>query len=63
MSDKEFTEIEWLDYTIKTFQPYYKKRILTREDARQITQNMVGFFSTLIELEESIQRNVKKTIS
>ncbi len=56
MSDKEFTENEWLDYTINIFQPYCE-RILTREDARQITQNMVGFFSTLIDFRESVKKS------
>lgn len=57
MSAKEFTENEWLDYTIKTFQPYYKKKVLTREDAREITKNMVGFFRTLEDIHKSAEMN------
>ncbi len=58
MSDKEFTKNEFLDYTIKTFQPYYKNP-LTREDAKEITRNMLNFTRSLIELEDSNQRNRK----
>ena len=61
--EREFTETEWLDHTIRTFQPYYK-RILMREDARVITQNMVGFFKTFIDIRKSkkIDRPAKNLI-
>lgn len=39
---------EFLDRTIKVWQPYLKEP-LTREDAREIAQNFVGFFEVLME--------------
>lgn len=59
MSNQELTEIEFLDYTIRTFQPYYD-RILTREDAREIANNAVGFFTTLIDFRESANMDSTK---
>jgi hypothetical protein len=56
MPEKEMTREEFLDYTIRTFQPK-SKRILTLEDAREITQNMVGFFRTLQDLHKSAGKN------
>lgn len=56
MPEKEMTQTEFIDYTIKTFQPYYK-RPLTHEDAREITRNMVGFFRTLEDIHKSAKKN------
>ena len=39
---------EFLEKTIKFWQPYSKEP-LTREDAREIIQNFVGFFEVLME--------------
>jgi hypothetical protein len=36
-----------LDETIRRWQPRYPDRTLTREDARQIIENVSGFFSIL----------------
>lgn len=58
MSEKELTENEFLDYTIKTFQPYCK-RPLTHGDAKEITRNMLNFTRSLMDLEESVQRSRK----
>jgi hypothetical protein len=41
---------EGLDQTIKVWQPH-SERTLTREDAREITTNLVGFFRVLMEWE------------
>jgi hypothetical protein len=45
------SEQDLLDETIQFWQPYYKDRTLTREDARQIRENIVGFFRVLMEWE------------
>ena len=42
----------FLQKTIDVWQPGYKKK-LTQEDARQITENMTGFFDTLLEWEKN----------
>ena len=39
---------EFLDYTVEVFQPH-TRRTLTREDAREIHQNLTGFFGVLLE--------------
>lgn len=39
---------EFLDQTIEVWQPY-SKRALTREDAREITANVTGFFQVLMQ--------------
>jgi hypothetical protein len=59
VNDKEMTREEYLDYTIKTFQPYYK-RPLTREDAQEITRNMVGFFRALEDLHNSVKNRTSE---
>lgn len=48
---------ECLDQTIKVWQPY-SERTLTREDAREITTNLAGFFRVLMEWEreDRVQR-------
>ena len=38
---------DFRDETITFWQPSYPDRTLTREDARQIIQNVAGFFSVL----------------
>ena len=40
--------MDYLDQTIAVWQPY-TDRPLTREDAREITHNVVGFFRVLRE--------------
>jgi hypothetical protein len=49
---------DFLDDTIAVWQPL-SQRPLTREDAREITENMVGFFSVLREWAEA-ERNPEK---
>ncbi len=44
--------IAFLEKTIEVWQPYYKRE-LTLEDARQIQENVTGFFTTLLEWEEN----------
>lgn len=46
----EDTKRDLLKETIKTWQPH-THRLLTDEDAREITENMVGFFKILQEWE------------
>jgi len=46
---------DFLDQTIAVWQPY-ADRPLTREDAREITHNVVGFFSILREWAEEERR-------
>ena len=45
---------EFLDETIRMFQPYSKEQ-LTREDAREIAQNFVGFFEVLLEWDREVK--------
>ena len=45
---------EFLNKTIKLWQPYSKEP-LTREDAREIVQNFVGFFEVLMEWDKKNQ--------
>ena len=45
---------EFLDETIRLWQPYYKEP-LTREDAREIIQNFVGFFEVLMEWDREVK--------
>jgi hypothetical protein len=45
-SVEQYSEL-LLDETIAIWQPY-SKRPLSREDARQILENMTGFFQTLL---------------
>ena len=42
----------FLQKTIDVWQPSYKRK-LSLEDARQITENMTGFFNTLLEWEKN----------
>lgn len=44
-------EPDFLDYTIEVFQPR-AQRTLTREDAREITTNMVALFQLLMEWDQ-----------
>ncbi|MCI0613814.1 hypothetical protein L0244_12590 [bacterium] len=39
---------EFLEKTIRVWQPHYKKK-LTQEDAREIAQNLSGFYRILAE--------------
>jgi hypothetical protein len=47
---------EFLDETIRVWQPRSPNRKLTREDAREIISNMTGFFQVLIEWDRA-ERN------
>jgi hypothetical protein len=47
---------EFLDRTIAFGQPRYPDRVLTREDARQMIENITGFFRILQKWEEESQR-------
>jgi hypothetical protein len=42
---------DFLDHTIEVFQPRTPRK-LTREDAREITTNMVAFFRILMEWDQ-----------
>ena len=46
---------EFLDKTTKMLQPYSKEQV-TREDAREIVQNFVGFFEVLIEWDQEVKQ-------
>lgn len=48
----------FIEKTIDAWQPGYKRK-LTSEDARQIAENMNGFFNTLMEWEKN--ERVKNT--
>jgi hypothetical protein len=48
--------MDFLDQTIAVWQPY-ADRPLTREDAREITHNVVGFFRVLREWAEEEKRS------
>ena len=39
---------ELIDRTLEVWQPH-TSRVLTREDAREITENIAGFFRTLLD--------------
>jgi len=58
--DKRFSNPEFLDYTIKVFQPYYTHP-LTREEAQGIAGSMVNFFQALMELECSVSSKKSAT--
>ncbi len=45
------TPTAWIDRTLDVWQPR-TCRALTREDARQITENVVGFLRVLLEWED-----------
>ena len=49
-------DITLLDQTIKVWQPHYQEP-LTREDARQILENTVVFFRTLMVWKFGSQSN------
>jgi hypothetical protein len=50
---------EFLDRTIETWQEYYA-RPLTREDAREIADNMTGLFNLLEELDRKYGKEKEK---
>ncbi|PKK83706.1 MAG: hypothetical protein CVT49_07410 [candidate division Zixibacteria bacterium HGW-Zixibacteria-1] len=50
---------EFLDRTIETWQQYYA-RPLTREDAREIADNMTGLFNLLEELDRKYGKEKEK---
>jgi len=50
---------EFLEKTIKVWQPH-SEAPLSLEDAREITENMAGFFSFLIELGKKYGKEEKK---
>lgn len=47
--------MDFLDRTIEVWQPYSAKK-LTREDAREITHNVMGFIRLLREWSEDERR-------
>ena len=51
---------EFLDETIRVWQPYSKEP-LTREDAREIAENFVGLFETLMECAQERKEKEKKS--
>jgi len=53
------TDEDYLDYTIKVFQPRYSKS-LTREDARAISDLAVRFYGALEDLRKSNQVDEKQ---
>lgn len=54
------TDEEYLDYTIKVFQPRSSK-MLTREDARAISDLAVRFYGALEDLRKSNQVDKKQS--
>ena len=48
--------MDFLDHTIAVWQPH-AERPLTREDAREITHNVVGFFGLLREWADEEKRS------
>ena len=50
---------EFLEKTIKVWQPY-SKAPLSLEDAREITNNIVGLYSFLFELEQRYGKEKEK---
>jgi hypothetical protein len=49
-----------IDDTIDVWQPYTSRR-LTREDARQITENVCGFFNVLLEWTRAERRPTSRS--
>lgn len=45
--DKPNSDADVLDKVINFWQPRYPDRTLTREDARQIIENVTAFFTTV----------------
>ena len=52
---------EFLQRTIQVWQPYYRVR-LTLQDARQITENMVGLASLLLELDKTEHERDERSV-
>ena len=50
---------EFLEKTIQVWQPLSEKK-LDEEDAREIVENMTGFFSFLLELEQKYGKEEEK---
>ena len=48
MAGKEISDKDFTAYTLRVFQPLTSRK-LTEEDAREITQNTVGFLNVLID--------------
>jgi hypothetical protein len=53
---------EFLDETIGDWQPL-SRRLLTREDAREIVENLTGFFRVLNEWRIAEERRTRRAIS
>ena len=51
---------EFLDRTIEVWQKYYS-HALTREDAREISDNMTGLFNLLEKLDRKYDQKEEKT--
>jgi len=51
---------EFLDRTIEVWQKYYSYD-LTREDAREIADNMTGLFNLLEKLDRKYEQKEEKT--
>lgn len=45
---------EFIEYTKNYWQPYYKDKTLTDEDAIEIYKNLIGFAKLLIEWDSKI---------
>ena len=50
----------FLKKTVEVWQPHYKRR-LTEEDAREITENLTGFFDLLAEWEKKEKKSKPHT--
>ncbi len=60
---KNERESEFTERTLDVWQPR-SSRMLTDEDARQITENMIGFFRILLEWEGKENKSkIKKLVS
>lgn len=49
---------EFLDKTVKVWQPHYKEK-LTREDARQMIENVYNVWSLLVEWDFQEKEKIK----
>ena len=56
------TKQELTDHTIAVWQPRLRRR-LSKEDAREITENITGFFTILAEWSPQEGRDGPETIS
>ena len=54
------TKQELTEHTIAVWQPRIRRR-LSKEDAREIAENITGFFTILAEWSQREERNSSKT--